>query len=201
MPEKTGLMDKLNKFMETSQGKLVVVGGAVAALVFVVGLIMFLSKGSSAQGGAPGPDNQVTSVESSATPGAAIPAGAKQQGVAEVRSGSNSPADENFDVFQTRDPYKPLIEKNKDTAGLPGSSSTTSTISMVTKGALTLDSVLTRDGLHYANVLYNEQKLELRDGQRVADSPYQVLTVTDANVIFLFGDDRVVLKPGEKIYK
>lgn len=201
MPENTGLKDKLNKFMETSQGKLVVVGGAVAVLVFVVGLVMFLSKGPSTPEGAPGPDNQVTSVDTTASPGAAIPAAANQQGAALKQSGSQSPTDENFDVFQTRDPYKPLIEKKATTNGALGSTATTSTTSTVAKGALTLDSVLTRDGLRYANVVYNEQKLELRDGQRVADSPYQVLTVTDANVIFLFGDDRVVLKPGEKIYK
>lgn len=200
MPEKTALMEKLNKFMETGQGKLVIVGGAVATLVFVVGLVMFLSKGAPASGGTPGADNQLTSVETSATPGVPVPASAKLS-ASKAQGESKSPADESFDVFQTRDPYKPLIEKKADTNGSLGGVVTTSTTSTVAKGPLTLDSVVTRDGLRYANVLYNEQKLELRDGQRVADSPYQVLTVSDANVIFLFGDDRVVLKPGEKIFK
>ncbi|MEW6188681.1 MAG: hypothetical protein AB1466_01005 [Actinomycetota bacterium] len=100
---------------------------------------------------------------------------------------------ESFEVYESKDPFKPLITK-VTTPTVTGTTETTPKV-------LALEDIYTEDGTKYASIKYGSTIYKVKEGDRINDSPYQVLSIGADSVTLLYGDDKIVLKLGEEIYK
>lgn len=197
------LLDRLREFIQTPRGRVIVVaaaGGVFLLALLIVFAVIITSGGPSAK-----------KVDSVATK----PAGGESSPTASVAN-TDSAADEratdsvnaSFEVYQTRDPFKPVPETISVTTATVSSGSTTQTVSSSTAGsqtstpaALSLQSITNRDGVNYAVIKYGDSTYELKAGDRVGDSPYQVVQVGTDSVTLLYGDDQFNLQVGQEVYK
>jgi len=184
-------------FFSTSKGRLVVIVAALAALAVIAGValaLVFFVFGDSA----PEVEVRVTgSTESTATAGGEPTAQAEATPAPEV---SNS------EVFTFRDIFEPLLkplpEASSDTTLTPDASEpTTDTANTYTPGTLFLQNIVSENGELLAVLIYDGTTYTLGEGERVGDSPWQVLEVRSDSVVMLYGDTQVVLTVGQGVTK
>lgn len=103
-------------------------------------------------------------------------------------------ATDRYDIYESKDPFKPLIEAAAlgDNAG--GSDGTSS-------NALVVESIVLENGVYYANITYGGTSYKVKAGDRVGTSPYEVVSITADRVLLLYGDETTPAAPGEEIIK
>lgn len=122
-----------------------------------------------------------------------------------------------FEVFaENRDPFKPgVVPRQAGVGGVAGTTSTTSTggaeTGAETTGAageirpganvLYLHDIENRDGELVAIVYWDNTRYEVVEGDSIAESPWQVISITSSSATFLYGDDRITLRVGEQLGK
>jgi hypothetical protein len=191
-----------------------VIGGLAAALLVVLGLAVLA--GLFAFGMFPSRQTGITTTSGSGTPstsstGTAKPPGAAQQS-AEVTAAETSPVlavVSNADVYESRDPFAPLLDvlapastsTSAETTSSSGSTSTTTAPSSEASGTLTLVAIVTEDGVRKAKLTLDGKAYTVPAGSRVDSTPWQVLEVGSDNAVMLFGDERITLFVGQGVSK
>lgn len=210
--KKENLIDKAKSFFQTKQGRMVSIGIATGILLVILVIIFtsILKVGGS--------DRKVKVVDNTKAQPAAAKNNQSAAANTEKSTASDSSSDSedqdlngNFEVFQTRDPFKPLVAASTASVALPiiNPSPTTNasgTVSSTTTPApaklpLLLKNIVTRDGIDFAVISYGGTSYELKAGDQVGSSPYQVQQVGSDNVTLLYGDDQFTLNVGQEVYK
>lgn len=207
-------------FMSTTAGKVVVIGGAVGILLVVllaVGLALLAFLGS---GPGDGSEDAVISRP-------VIPVEATQS----LEATSPAEPVTNADVFAFRDPFQPLLVKGEEavsSATTPTSSATTgegATTGGTTTGessgdssddssddsssggtnagtnTLLLEDIITENGKLKAVLVWEDTTYVLAAGGTIPDTAWKVLSVSETQVVMLYGDEQVVLSIGQGVKK
>lgn len=204
------LNDRFKEFSQTPSGKIAVVAVPVALLAVILAFVALTLLKSG-----PGPEpSEVTQVETSTSPTSQETSVAPPVagGATTVTEEADAEANVNYEVYETRDPFKPVeATSTAATANVSvsavstGGGSTTSTVSTGASTqqteALALDSVDNQNGTLYANVKYGSTPYTVRPGDRVGASPFQLIAVAADNATFLYGDDQLTLAVGESVDK
>ncbi len=103
-------------------------------------------------------------------------------------------APDKYDIYESKDPFKPLIEPVADGEGTDGEGAAGG-------NALVVESIVLENGVYYANITYGGTSYKVKDGDRVGTSPYEVVTITADRVLLLYGDEATPAAPGEEIIK
>lgn len=113
----------------------------------------------------------------------------------------------NSEVFTFRDIFKPLLSKPASaTASTAATLSTTSSATAAasgtsTPGTLYLTDISSENGAYKGTFVLNGKTYTLGNGQRVGTSPWQVVSVSSASAVMLYGDTRVTVTVGQGITK
>ncbi len=117
------------------------------------------------------------------------------------------------DVFTFRDIFEPLVKPvttgpgngAPDATGTAGSGETTGTENgsgvSVPEGTLLLQDITVEDGVPTAVFVWGSEAYAVQEGDRIADSPWQVLQIESNSVVMLYGDTQVVLSVGQAVSK
>lgn len=212
---KNGFADKIRDFTSTSQGRIAAIAGA-SAILFIVLFFVFLAIFSS--GNEPSPKSKIVNSISTGEDSTATADNSTVKTSEEVVE--EDVFDTSFEVYQTRDPFKPIngsvsassvIGNGSGGASNGGASTTQGTPStapqastetvQAQKTALSLSGVTKQDGINYADINYGSTAYSLKAGDRVGDSPYQVQQVAETSVTLLYGDDQFTLQVGQEVFK
>lgn len=166
-------------FFATTLGRIVLIAGALAVLLAILGVVAVILLGGL--GGQPaGPE---------ATPGGVTPSqSASQTPTATVPA---VPAVDPGEVFSPRDPFEPVV--------IPKSAMETETADTDDEGTLTLVRIIEEDGVRKAVLKLGSKTYTVGAGEQLGSTPWQVVTVGTSNVTMLFGDSQIVLTVGQGI--
>lgn len=190
-------------FLSTTQGKLIVIGGAVLALLVLLGIVgllvwLFLFRQTA---------GSVTTAPVTPPPAVTTAPGSSAASQAVEPTTPPLPVT-NANVFVFRDPFIPLLVQAPPSSTVSASSSSTSTSEVsanatenVPANTLVLQDVTTVDGIAKAVLLWNGTTYTAGAGERLDDTPWQVLEVSGNSVVMLFGDTKIGLSVGEGIQK
>lgn len=209
MAEEQG--NRIKEFLQSARGRQVIIASLAGALFLILLVVVFLiySKGTK-------PSQQATATKTTTS-------SATSQVTTETPSDGEAPIEDDFsesyEVYEIRDPFKPLsvsttaasttstasatgaaASSSTTSTASPGGSESTSTVSS-TSQPLALENIFTRDGVLLAQIKYGSNVYELKSGDRVGDSPFQLTQIGSDSVTLLYGDDQIVLRKGEEIYK
>lgn len=106
----------------------------------------------------------------------------------------NNKDKEAFASYEYKDPFQPLV--GTETAP-PASTQTTETQNQ----RLALEDITEEAGVKFASVKYGGVAYKVKEGDRVDESPYQVISVGDNSVTLLYGDEQVSVQLGQEIIK
>ncbi len=188
------LMDKLNKFAATTQGKVI----TILVFVVVIGAVFFSIKGILFP---PAPTSQMNN-DSGQTPAAenvqATPEIATQTSENELTSelasvSSYSIVESGFEVFSSeilRDPFAPFPQPVTETTV---STQTTATVEQ--EGSISLIGIDYDEGRFVASLAYKNELHSLKEGDTVG--PYMVISIGENQVRLLYGDIPVYLSVGQ----
>ncbi|MFQ5574210.1 MAG: hypothetical protein ACE5E0_01120 [Terriglobia bacterium] len=112
-------------------------------------------------------------------------------GAGEAAEAAQEPA---FTAYEYKDPFQPLTGPVAATAPAEETTQTESR-------RLSLEDITVEEGVKFAAVKYGGVAYKVKEGDRVGDSPYQVVSVGDNSSTLLFGDEQVSLQLGEEIVK
>jgi hypothetical protein len=177
-------------FLTSSTGRLIVGGILLFVVVVVAGAFLFFSLlNSSAPSTAP-------------APGPVVPAPAASS--AEATRPPDLPLDETFtfrNVFapSVKAPVAVTVSTSSSSSESAGSGE--SSVTNVPANTLVLESIVTESGRKVASLFWNGTTYKLHNGDRVDDSPWQVVTIYSDSVLMLFGDSRVTLTVGQGFSK
>lgn len=198
------LSDQIKEYSATPTGKIVVIAAPVAILVLIVAVVVLTMLGSGETDGQQA--GNWKPLESTSTAGTEATATTESTS-AQSRESSEPPVNQNYEVYETRDPFKQpdLPAAPASTGGAATSSSSATGTAAAAAGAqssvLALKSVSNENGVLYANVDYGTNSYVVRSGERVGASPYQITSVSSAGATFLYGDDTLSLRVGEDVQK
>lgn len=180
-----GLMSKLKDFIATPRGKTVTVAVLIVVILLVFSIpLLFLLLG--------GPQVLVKKPEEVKKPPPAV----KKAEVKEKEKKEEKVV-ESFEVYEYKDPFKPLITRPETVA--PTGEATAAATTGPTP--LALEDIYTENGVEYAQIKYGGTVYRVKEGEQVGDSPYKVLSIDSSSVTLLYGDDRLTLRVGEEIVK
>lgn len=206
------LIDRVREFTSTPQGRIAAIAGA-SAVLFIILFFVFLAVFSA--GNEPSPESKIVNPVSAGTDSTPSVSptdnkvGDTSEGVAEESF------DSSFEVYQTRDPFKPMdgsisaasVTSDGQSGSSTGGSSTiippetTTETVQAQKTALSLNGVTKQDGINYADIDYGGTAYSLKAGDRVGSSSYQVQQVGETSVTLLYGDDQFTLQVGQEVFK
>ncbi len=206
------LIDKVKNFSQTKQGRIVSIATAIGILAIILIIILTsILKGGNSQSTVKAIDNsQPKKVVAKSNN---IAAKTETSSTSDINDGiNNEDLNSNFEVYQTRDPFKPAIKEATATVtatpppGLPPAVNTSGTVNSTTtpapaKKSLLLKNIVNRDGINFAVINYDGTDYELKTGDQVGSSPYQVQQIGSDNVTLLYGDDQFTLNVGQEVYK
>lgn len=199
---------KLKALMSTPKGIAIVVAGIVGVLA-VLGIVGFLLFGFLVASRTA--DVVVTTVQTGAPPPGATGSGSST--MTAQGAGEEEGLPEAFEVFETKDPFRPLLVKVEETpegttAQVTSSAetTTTSTSAGTTGGtssgtssggsgsttSLTLKSISYADGQWTAVLVYGGKNYSVHAGDVVDSSPWKVLSITSSSVTVQYGEDQQV---------
>lgn len=191
--EMTQAMDapaEKKSFLSTGAGKAVAVVAALGVLAVIAGVVIALVMFVFAK-------SAIESVDITVTPDQSA---VSSEPTETVESAMPAEAVANAEVFTFRDIFEPLLVAVVETT--PSSSTTdTDTANTTTTGTLYLTNIVVQDGDYMAVLSLDDVTYTLGDGERVGDTPWQVVTVREDSVVMLFGDTQVVLTIGQGITK
>ena len=177
-------------FLMSSTGRLIVGGVLLFGIVVVAGAFLFFSllngpaPSTAPSGGAGSAEPTSTSLEATRPP--------------------DLPLD---DTFTFRNVFAPsvkppvLASSSSSTTQTPSSSETSGSSTTVPANTLVLKSIATDSGEKVASLYWNGTTYKCRNGDRVDDSPWQVVTIYSDSVLMLFGDSHVTLTVGQGFSK
>lgn len=113
-----------------------------------------------------------------------------------------------YDFHDYRDPFSPLVETTSTTGAStisavtnsPASTSTPAGVAVIPQ-VLSLQGISNSGGTKVASVLYQGTAYQVRTGDQVGASPFQIIEVGDTSISLLYGDDRLTLQLGDEIVK
>lgn len=197
---------KLNAFVSTPKGKAVILGisFALIALILFIPFYVYLGSKKTAKddvkSAKPAADKAVSKTKE-ADGKALLPGTVESKSVPDAEP--KEEAVEAVELYEFRDPFKPLDVPAAAAASQSSASSSSSQSSTETGGSvpLAVEDVYEEDGIMYATIHYGSTVYQVTEGTRVGDSPYEVLSIADDGVTLLYGDDQISLKVGEEIIK
>ena len=101
---------------------------------------------------------------------------------------------EAFSSYEYKDPFQPLLGAE---ASPPASTQTTETQNQ----RLGLEDITEESGVKFASVKYGGVAYKVKEGDRVDESPYQVISIGDNSTTLLYGDEQVSVQLGQEIIK
>ncbi|MDO8886431.1 hypothetical protein [Candidatus Oleimmundimicrobium sp.] len=107
---------------------------------------------------------------------------------------------EGFEVYEYKDPFEPIVSVPSD----PATTTSTETTDGVSDSGvliLVLEDIYTENEVKYASIRYGSTIYKVTEGDRVDDSPYQVVSIGEDSVTLLYGEDLIEIKLGEEIIK
>jgi len=197
---------RLKSLMSTPKGIAIVVAGIVGVLA-VLGIVGFLLFGFLAASRTA--DVAVTTVQSGTPPPGTGGSAAGTMTAQDVGEEEGLP--EAFEVFETKDPFRPLLVKVEETpegttaqVTSTAETTTTSTSGGTTGGtssgttsggststtSLTLKSISYEDGQWTAVLVYGGKSYSVHAGEVVDSSPWKVLSITSSSVTVQYGEDQ-----------
>ena len=186
--------DKKPGFFATTTGRVVAIIGALSVLGIIAGIAAAILLHGIAEDVV---DELESQVEVTTTP---EQSGAVSTGTVEASGPAREVA--YSEVFTFRDIFdpllKPLPEPATPTTTTP---SATDTETPYAQGVLYLDGVVTEDGILKAQLRFNGQSYTLEPGERIPNTPWQVLRVSSTSVTMLYGEVQVTLAVGQGITK
>jgi hypothetical protein len=168
-------------FFATTVGRIVLIAGAVAVLLAILGVVAVILLGGLA--GQAGPE---------VAPGVVTPSQpTTQTATATVPAVAQVGLDE---VFSPRNPFEPVvIPKSAMRTENEGDTSTGD------EGTLTLVRIVEEDGVRKAVLTLGSTTYTVAAGEQLDSTPWQVVTVGSSSVTMLFGDSQMVLTVGQGI--
>lgn len=183
-------------FLSTTRGKVVVILGAIFALMAVLGLaavaFFVLFVGDKVDDVA----QQISTAVTTSTVPAATATPAAQATTGQAEPPETVPLGE---VFTFRDIFDPLLKEESEGGSDGGGGS--SAQPDLEQNTLYLQEIRSADGQPVAVLVYNGKTYELSEGERVEDTPWQVLSIESDRVVMLYGDSQVVLRVGQGVTK
>jgi hypothetical protein len=184
------LIDRLNKFAETSTGKAVL----IAVLILLIGIIFFSIRGLLFPT-APATDGTQSQVPSDQVGQPAETPETTQQPTKEVKVSeiTQFSLETGFEVFAgdiLRDPFKPLI-----TAASTEPTQTTSTAELIEEKPVTLVGVTYEEGVLKAVLGFDGNVVNAGPGDTVGN--YMVVSVNQNSARLLYGDQPIFLEVGQ----
>ncbi|MCX7832318.1 MAG: hypothetical protein N2440_05425 [Actinobacteria bacterium] len=184
------LLDRLNKFGETTVGKVVIIGLTLVMLALVLFLVRgMLFPASETQQNQTQEQGQIQENQSIATNQPTT----TEEVASEFESKDFYSIESGFEIFSKdilRDPFAPL--------SLPTTETTTPTQTTETAKSIALLGTTYEDGVLKAVVSYDNNVNNLAPGETAG--PYLLVSVTENSARFLYGDMPLNLEIGE-IYK
>lgn len=218
---KPSAQDKLTNFVATPKGKAIAIGGVVGLLV-VLGAVVFLVLSIVTKSPAPEVTGTTTAPGTATAPGGTAPSATTTGSAGSTMTAQGtSPSDglpEAFEVFENKDPFKPLIvappeqsatsgttsqadvsaqapaasSTNSDATKTNGTSSAGGTTSgdsgSTSTNSLTLKSISVSNGEYTAVLVYGGKSYTVQEGDVVDSSPWKVKKITSSSVTMLYGD-------------
>jgi hypothetical protein len=197
-------------FLSTRNGKLVLIGAAVASFLVIAGIVAALAltvlgfMGAKSTAVVVVPPAPGTAKVSTSSAGAPESSSAETISIAPIG---------NADVYTARDPFQPRIPLpaapttsssnttgSSDTTGSGGGSSTT-TGTATDNNTLTLLSVSTVDGVRKGKFQIGSTIYVAGAGEQLGSTPWQVVSVGSNSAVVLYGDEQVTLVVGQEITK
>ncbi|MDP1809057.1 MAG: hypothetical protein Q8L35_05930 [Actinomycetota bacterium] len=196
--------DRIKEYGSTPTGKIVVIAAPVAVLVLIVAVVALTMLGSGSSDVQQAGDLKPLGSTAASGTDAAAPAESTSPQTLET---SEPPVNQDYEVFETRDPFKRPDATETQSSPVTASPTSASATGTATPAAgqqssvLSLKSVSSQNGVLYANVDYGANSYVVRAGERVGASPYQITSVSSENATFLYGDDSLTLRVGEDVQK
>ncbi len=172
-------------FLSTTIGKIVAGGLVVFVIVGILGAIGFFFFTSRLT-------EQIEVVVTQTPPAATS--------TTETAAPQQRPSPKLENAFTFRNIFSPSVKPavpaspTADTTGTAGGVD-------VPPNTLYLQDVITVDGEEVAVLAWNGQTYQAGDGDRLGDTPWQVLSIDGDTVVMLYGDSRVTLTVGQAVGK
>lgn len=110
---------------------------------------------------------------------------------------------ETFEIYQSKDPFDPLIVK-QSTPAQPGTTtpgeSTVPAAPVAGKNQITLLEIFTENNVEFASIQVGSTIYKVKEGESFA-SNYKLVSIGSDKATILYGDDSATLKIGETIFK
>lgn len=200
---------KIKEFIKTPLGKVAVAGVALLAILFASALVVGIFIIFTNLTGAPQEVSKVpVRIEKAETETSTARS-------SEETSTAESQSDGTFKIDEYKDPFRPRIQA-ETTGTATGTTTSTGTGTTTTSGGQTATSsggteggakvlevqdIFNENGVDYASIKYIATVYKVKEGDRVDESPYQVLTIGSDSVVLLYGDRRIEVSEGETILK
>jgi hypothetical protein len=180
-PAKSGIAG----FASSPTGRIIVIAGAVAVLIVIAAVVAFLALGAFNAPSSSGPTITIKPTK----PGG----GSVASGTATAATTETPPPDtvDDSDVFVPRDPFKEVEAPHHE-------SGTTMAGDLNT---VVLIDIISEDGEYKAVVELGGQQYTVAAGQQIGTTPWQCVSVSKTSAVFLYGDNKVTLTPGQGVSK
>ncbi len=187
------------KFLSTATGKLVAVLVGLGALGVIAGIVvavvLYVFAGDA-----------IDQLEVVTTPGTTETTEGSIEATASA--GPSATAVPLTSIFTFRDIFEPLIKPLPTSSGSTTTTSTPTggttggdTVTPTTAGTLYLNDIVTENSVLKAVLRLDGQTYTLGAGERIPNTPWQVLRVNATTVTMLYGDVQVTLAIGQGIVK
>lgn len=191
-------MEKMKEFIKTPLGKVALVAIIILTIIFIAAFIfMAVTLLGRISGGTKEETKVPVKIEETTT---TAKGGTEQTATVD----SNTTDSAIFKVYEYKDPFQPLI-KAESTSTTTTTTSTTTTTTDETSGSgsqvLEVQDIFEENGVEYASIKYGASVYKVTEGDRVDESPYEVLTIGETSVTLLYGDRKVEVNIGESILK
>jgi hypothetical protein len=174
---------KVKAFFATTGGRVLLIVLAVTALLTVLGIVSVIALGALGMSLWGQAVDQVPVVAPSTTPPATVATPTVAPAVAVVP---------NEDVFTPRDPFTQIIIPADQLGfGVDTSADDANT--------LTLIEIVTDNGIRKAVLTLGSTTYTQAAGERLGDTPWQVVSIGNANVVMLYGDSQMTLTVGQGV--
>ncbi len=185
------MLEKLREFLKTKKGRIIalVIGGLIILLVVLL-VLLFVLKGRQ------------TTETAVVTKSPADSQTAEEEVEKEVKEDEAVSSEvDSFEVYEYKDPFEPLVSAPATTTAIADTTSTDTTDVGVL--ILVLEDIYTEDEVKYASIRYGSTVYKVTEGDRVNDSPYQVVSINieEESVTLLYGEDLIEIEMGEEIIK
>lgn len=186
-------------FLATSTGRIVVIGGALVAVVIIAVAAgwFVMNSGFFGQGGD-------AVVQQTIPVGGGASKSATETG-APIVDPASKPLES---TFTFRNVFAPTVKRPTEATLTIGSTDTSSSssgsagdISDLPADTLFLESIQTANGAKTATLIWNNERYTVGEGDTISGTPWQVLEINDESVVMLYGDTEVTLTVGQGLSK